>query len=75
MGVSAIGAKGFVTLAHGDAESCGDGLLPERKMARALDQILEEEIIGAFFAIANFDLQAEQLQSLFNADVVIARRV
>ena len=72
--VSAIGAEGFVALAHGDAKSRRDGLLPERKMARALDQVLQEEIVGALLAIANFDLKAKQLQPLFDADVVVARR-
>jgi hypothetical protein len=75
MSVSAIGAKGFVALAHGDAEPCRNGLLPEGKMARSLDQILKEEIVRAFFAISYFDLKTEQFQSLVNADVVVTRRV
>jgi len=73
--MSAIGAKRFVSLSHRAAKSRRNGLLPERKMTRALNQVLKEEIVCALLAIANFDLKAEQCQSLFNAYVVVARHI
>jgi hypothetical protein len=72
VGVAAIGAEGFVALAHGDAEAGRDRLLAERKMAGALDQVLEKQIIGALLAIANLDLKPEQFQPRLHADIVVA---
>ena len=74
MRVAAIGAEGFVALAHRDPEPRRDRFLPKRQMAGALDQVLQEQIVGALLAVADFDLQAEQLQPRFDADVVVARR-
>ena len=71
MRVAAIGAERLVALAHRDAEARRDGLLPDRQMARALDHVLQEEIERALLAIANFHLEAEELEAAVEADVVV----
>src|SRR5439155_1401670 len=43
-------------------ESGRDRLLAEREVARALHQVLQEQVVGALFAIADFDLQLVQSQ-------------
>ena len=73
--VAAVGAERLVALAHRDAEARRDRLLAERQMARALDHVLQEEIERALLAIANFDLEAEQLQTAVEADVVVSKPV
>ena len=69
--MAAIGAERLVALAHGDAEARRDCLLSDRQMAGALDHVLQEEIVGALLAVANFHLEAEELQPAFKADVVV----
>ena len=71
MRVAAIGAERLVALAHRDAEPRRDRLLADRQMARALDHVLQKEIEGALFAIANFDQEAEELETLVQAYVVV----
>jgi hypothetical protein len=56
MRVTAVSAERLVILAHSDAESRGNRFLAKRKMARALDHILQKEIEGAFLTIAYFHL-------------------
>jgi hypothetical protein len=40
-------------------------------MARALNHVLQEEIERAFLAIANFHLEAEELEATVKANVVV----
>ncbi len=61
MGMTAIGAEALVGRLHGGGETGGDGFLAERKMAGALDQVLQEEVIGALLAMADFHLQPPHL--------------
>ena len=69
--VAAIGAEGEVAGLHRDGEAGGDRLLAERQMARALDQVLQEEIVGALLAVADLDLQPLELEPRLLADVVV----
>src|SRR6185437_12033391 len=73
--VAPVGAKRLVTLAHRDAEARSDGLLPNRQMARTLDHVLQEEIERALLAVANFHLEAEELEATVEADVVVLQQV
>jgi hypothetical protein len=43
----------------------------KRKMARAFDQVLQEEVVGALLAFAQLDLQAVQSEPRLLADIVI----
>ena len=55
VGVAAIGAEGVVVLPHRHREAGGDRFLAEREMARALHEVLQEEIIGALLQHADLD--------------------
>ncbi len=44
-------------------------------MARALHQILQEQIEGALLGLAKFDLQAIELKPRFLADIVVETRI
>ena len=69
--MAAIGAEGKIALAHGGGEAGGDRLLAERKMAGALDQVLQKQIVGALLGLADLDLRAIHGEPLFLADVVV----
>ena len=71
MGVAAIGAERQVAWLHRPGEAGGNRLLAERKVARALDQILEEEIVGPLLGLPDYELQAEEFQSKLLADVIV----
>jgi len=49
MVMPAIRAKRVVVGAHRCSDTGGDGLLAEREMARTLDKVLHEQIVGALF--------------------------
>ncbi len=57
MGVAAIGAERQIAGLHGGGAAGGDRFLAEREMARALHQVLQEQIEGALLGLADFDLQ------------------
>src|SRR5713226_1431500 len=58
----AVGAEGIVVPVHRRGESGRDRLLSEREMARALYEVLQEQIVGALLAVADLDLQLVQPQ-------------
>jgi hypothetical protein len=72
VGMTAICAEGFVALLHGYTKASGDGFLAKRQVARALDQILQKQVISPLFAIADLDLQAIKLKPRLRADVIIS---
>ena len=47
----AIGAERQVALDHRLGETGGDRLLAEREMAGALDQVLQEQVVGALLSL------------------------
>ena len=49
MRVPAIGAERLVALAHRDAEPGRDRLLTDRQMTRALDHVLQEQILPLYY--------------------------
>jgi hypothetical protein len=63
--VPAIGAKRIVVLPHGGTESCCHGLLSERQVRRAFDQVLHEQIVGTLFHHAAGLHQAVKLEAGF----------
>ena len=67
--VAAVGAERPVVGPHRDAERRRDRFLPERQMARAFDQVLQEEIVRALLAVAQLELQAVELHPRFLPDV------
>src|SRR6516164_7604038 len=69
--MAAIGAKAQISGSHGGGETGGDRLLAERQVARALDQILQEQVERALFGLANFDLGAVEAKPRLLADIVI----
>ena len=69
--MAAIGAEAEIAGLHRLGEAGGDRLLAEREMARALDQVLQEEIVGALLAVADLDLQAIELEPGRLADIVV----
>jgi hypothetical protein len=70
VGVPPVGAEGPVIRSHRHAEAGGNGLLPERKMARALDQVLQEEVVSALLAVAQLELHAVERELRLAADVI-----
>ena len=74
MRVAAVGAERPVVGAHRDAEAGGDRFLAEREMARALDEVLEEEIVRALLAVAQLELLAIELEPRLAADVDLGLR-
>ena len=48
---------------------CVDRLLPEREMARSLDEVLQEQIVGPLLAVAQLDLQPVEFQPRLAPDV------
>ena len=71
MGVAAVGAERLVALLHRHAKSGRHRLLPDRQMARALDHVLKEKVVGALLAVANFHLETEELEPPIQTDVVV----
>ncbi len=71
MGMAAIGAETKVALDHGLGKAGGNRLLAEREMAGALDQILQEQVVGALLRLAQAHLRTVQRQALFLADIVV----
>ena len=55
--VAAIRAKRPVIAPHRGRKTGGDGFLSEREMTRALDEILQEQIVRALFEHAQTVLQ------------------
>src|SRR6476646_442417 len=53
--VAAIRAERVVVLTHGDGKAGRNRLLSEGQVARALDQVLQEEVIRALLEIAQLD--------------------
>ena len=74
MGVAAIGAERQIARPHGGGEAGGDRFLAERKVARALDEVLQEKIERALLGLADFDLHAIHAKPRFLADIVIEAR-
>ena len=76
MRVPAIGAETEVAGPHRRGEACRDRFLAEREMARALDQILQKQLVGLLLRLANDELRTIHLQPLLLADIVVdARRL
>src|SRR6185369_9943924 len=69
MRVAAIRAERPVVGTHRHAERSGDRFLAKRQVARALDQVLQKEIVGALLAVAQLELQAIKLALRFAADL------
>jgi len=74
MGVSAVRAEAQIARTHGSREADGDRLLTDRKVTRALDQVLQEQIVSALLRLADLDLHAVHLEPQLFADVVIQAR-
>ena len=73
--VTAIGAEAQILRLHRRGEAGRDRLLPEREMAGALDEILQEQVEGALLGLADHDLQAVELEPLVLADVIVETRL
>jgi hypothetical protein len=43
-------------------------------MARALDQVLEEQVVGPLLRLADHELRPEQTEPKHFADIVVAER-
>ena len=69
--MAAIGAEAQVPGTHRDREAGRDRLLAEREVARALDQVLQEQVERALLAFADLDLNPIQAQARFLADIVV----
>src|SRR5262249_45461436 len=63
-----------VVRSHRDAERRGDRLLAEREVARAFDEVLQEEIVGALLAVTQFELESVELEANLAPDVVAIHR-
>ncbi len=66
-----VGAERQVAGLHRVGKSGRDRFLAEREVARALDQVLQEQVEGALFGFAQLDLGAKQPQPHRLADVVV----
>ena len=75
VGVAAIGAERQIAGLHGDGKAGRDRFLAERQVARALDQVLQEQIEGALLGLADLDLDAIQAKPGLLADIVIEARL
>src|SRR3990172_6183265 len=69
MRMAAVSTERPVVGPHCHAKASGDRLLTERQVVRTLDQVLQKQIVGAFFAVAQLELQAVELEPRFTADV------
>ena len=57
VGVAAVGAEAEIAGLHGRGATGGDGFLAERKVAGALHQALQKQVVGALLRFANLHLQ------------------
>src|SRR5262249_6025503 len=71
VGMATVGAERVVALFHGAAETCRDRLLPERQVARALHEVLQEQVVGALLSLPYAELRVIKLQPHLLADVVV----
>src|SRR5262249_48833231 len=71
MGMSAVGAETEVAWLHGDRKACRDGLLSERQVASAFDQVLQEQVEGALLRLPDGDLGLVKAKAQLFADVVV----
>ena len=69
--VAAIGAEGVVALDHGAGEARRDRLLPEREVARALHEVLQEQVVGALLGLPQPELRVIELEPHLLADIVV----
>jgi len=60
--------------ASGLGKTGGDRLLAQRQMAGTLDQVLQEQVVGALFRFAQAHLRAVQGQAFLLADIVVQAR-
>src|SRR3990172_11460140 len=74
MRMAAVSTERPVVGPHCHAKASGDRLLTERQVTRTLDQVLQKQIVGAFFAVAQLELQAVELEPRFTADVDLRGR-
>src|SRR5215470_11666434 len=66
-----IGAEREVAGPHRARKPGRHRLLPERKVARALNEVLKEQIEGALFRLADHDLNAIEGEAFLLADIVV----
>ena len=71
VGMAAIGAERQVARLHGGREAGRHRLLAERQVARALHQVLQEQVEGALLGLPEFHLHAVHPKPHLLADVVI----
>ena len=71
MGMTAIGAERQIARLHGAGKAGRHRLLAEREMAGSLDQVLQEQVVGALLGLAEDDLGPVHVQALLLADVVV----
>ena len=71
VGVAPVGAERQVAGLHRNGKSGCDRLLAERQVARALDQVLQEQIERPLLGLAQLELRAIEAQPHGLADVVI----
>ena len=69
--MTAIGAERQIARLHRGGEAGRDRFLPERQMARALDQVLQEQVVGALLGFAQQHLRAVQFEPRVLADIVV----
>ena len=72
--MAAIGAERPVVFLHRRRKASRDCLLPKCQMRRALDQVLQEQIIGALFNMADFQQRAPQGEPCVLTNIVIRAR-
>jgi hypothetical protein len=71
MSMASISAEGLVALSHGDAETGRDRFLSDRQVTGAFDQVLKKKVVSPLLAVPNLDLKSEELEPVFEADVVV----
>src|SRR5262245_21999608 len=71
MGMTAIRAEREITRLHCDSETGCHRFLSERQVTGSLDQVLEEQIVGALFRLPDHDLRPVQFEPFLLADIVI----
>src|SRR5205085_10758397 len=75
VGVAPIGAEAKIARPHGGRKAGRDRFLAEREMARALDQVLQEQIERALLSLADLDLHAIPAQPHLLADLRVQLRL
>src|SRR5262249_32247243 len=75
MGVATVGAEAQVARAHGGGKPSGNRLLAEREMARTLDQVLQERVVGALLGLTDVALHAVHAQPQLFPDIVVEVRL